>query len=144
MPGLTLTILSGLPGSGKSTKARELQRLYGSLVVSRDDLRRNFSYIGEDELTIRLVQLTRSFLRNGISVIVDSCNLHPQDRDRWTNLAREHEARLYWIHVNTEVEECVRRDAGRATPVGGAAIRADAAMYDQNLRRLDQGRTRNG
>jgi predicted kinase len=133
---LKLIVLSGLPGAGKSTEARRLAREFEALVVSRDDLRRNFLTIGEDDLTIRLVQFAASFLKNEVSVIVDSWNLHPVDRERWANLAKASHASLRWIHLATQVDECVRRDARRLVPNGETSIRIAAAQHSRQLAHL--------
>lgn len=130
---LKLIVLSGLPGAGKSTKARQLSKEFEALVVSRDDLRKNFIFISEDELTIRLVQFAASFLRNRVSVVIDACNLHPVDRQLWTALAAEANVQLKWVHLDTPVEECILRDSKRRLPNGENAVRFAAANYAKQL-----------
>jgi predicted kinase len=126
-------------GSGKSTKARELAVNSEAEIVSRDDLRGHFPALTEAELTLRLVQLARSFLRHGKSVIVDSCNLHPEDEKRWICLANEFEAVFKWIHLPTPVEVCIDRDARRPNPNGEAAINATALQYASRLKAFENG-----
>ena len=41
-----LTILRGLPGSGKSTHARAMERALGAVVLSRDSMRDMLHQIG--------------------------------------------------------------------------------------------------
>lgn len=135
---LKLIVLSGLPGAGKSTKARQLSKEFEALVVSRDDLRKNFTFIFEDELTIRLIQFAASFLRNRISIIIDAWNLHPVDRQLWTALATEANAQLRWIHLDVPVDECVKRDAKRRAPNGENSVRFAAANYEKQLTRLSR------
>jgi predicted kinase len=133
---LTLTVLSGLPGSGKSTRARKLASWNYATVVARDDLRRMIEVFDESELTLRLVQLSASFLRNGISIIVDSQNLHPADYARWAELARLSGARLDWIHLDVPLELCIKRDAQRPISNGESSIRTAAEANAVQLRRL--------
>lgn len=135
---LTLTVLSGLPGSGKSTLARRLASESEAMVVSRDDLRQMIQVLDEAELTIRLIQLSASFLRNRISIVVDSWNLHPADRVRWTELAQLSGAKLNWIHLDVPVEVCIYRDARRPAPNGESAIRSAAEINARQLRVLSQ------
>ncbi len=138
MTELSLTVLSGLAGSGKTTLARQLSARTDAMVVSRDDMRKFLEILDESELTLRLVQLAVSFLRNDISVIVDSQNLHPADRVRWTELARLANAKLYWIHLDVPVEVCIARDAKRPVPNGEATIRTVAALNAVQLLKLSK------
>jgi predicted kinase len=130
---LSLTVISGLPGSGKSTLARRLSAESGAFVVNRDDARRHFDFIDESELTLLLVRLSASFLRNGLSVIVDSPNLHVRDRVRWTELAALAGAELSWHHLNTPTNRCIHRDAKRPVPVGADVIHSFASENASQL-----------
>ncbi len=130
---LTLSVLSGLPGAGKTTYALRLGRTNQATIISRDDIRVHFPELGENGLTIKLVQLAASFLKNQISVIVDSRNLDPVDRVRWIELANLNKAELRWISLRTPTMECVRRDSRRPSPVGEAAITKMAHQYSLNL-----------
>jgi predicted kinase len=136
---MRLTVLSGLPGAGKSTLARELAVGSKAEVASRDDLRKHFPDLSEGELTIRLVQFARSLLRHNKSVIVDSCNLHSEDEKRWICLANEFEAVFKWIHLPTPVEVCITRDAQRPSPNGEVAINATALQYASRLKAFENG-----
>lgn len=134
---MKLTVLSGLMGAGKSTRALKLSASSLAQIASRDDLRRFFPDADESELTLRLVQFARSILIAGNSVIVDACNLHPHDRVRWTELAEETGAELDWIHISRAADECVRRNAKRLNPVGAEAIYAMAVQYNVQLEALN-------
>jgi predicted kinase len=127
---IKLIVLSGLPGAGKSTAARRLSHLYGARVVARDDLRKFFDGASEHELTFRFVQLAESFLRDGISVIADACNLSSWDFDLWTELSLTTHAVIEWVHLDVAPAECVRRDAQRPNPVGPMAIYEMARLSD--------------
>jgi predicted kinase len=133
---LTLTVLSGLPGSGKSTAARRHSADTGAIVISRDDVRKNFDFISEGDLTLLLVSLSASLLRDGVSVVVDSWNLHPKDKARWAELARLSGATLEWVHLSTSLIECIRRDAKRLTPVGAETLNLTAANCARQLTKL--------
>lgn len=81
---IEFTLMSGISGSGKSTKARQIQRKNpGTVVVSRDDLRivlfdQEFGgHIDEDLISSIELQAIRSALLAGHNVISDNTNLSP-------------------------------------------------------------------
>lgn len=131
----TLYITVGLPGSGKTTWARELlaARPLGSMVrVNRDDLRAMALPLGyrrpliSAEIEISMMQhtLISTLLRRGVDVVVDDTNLVPDRRESLEKTALGEGAQ---VMVNREflgvpVEECVRRDALRGQPVGKEVI----------------------
>jgi predicted kinase len=133
---LVLTVLSGLPGAGKTSTARRITLNVDAVVVSRDDIRKKFDYIDESDLTLLLVHLAASLLCRGTSVIVDSWNLHPRDMIRWTELARLSTARLDWVHLSTPLNECIRRDSLRPLANGEQTVRSAAADHAQQLSKL--------
>lgn len=137
MKSVRLVVLSGLPGSGKSTYARRLSAASNLYIISRDDLRRFFPSVDEFDLTQRLAELASSFLRNWVSVVVDSPNLDPQDEIVWTDVAKRNGAILQWVHLNTSVDECVRRNACRPSALRTKDIRALALKYQETLNKLE-------
>ncbi len=76
---MTLFIFRGLPGSGKSTKAREMQAERGGRVVERDEIRYMLygRYTDCDEKLVTNVQdrLIEEGLRMGENVFVSDMNL---------------------------------------------------------------------
>lgn len=79
MSELTLTCMRGYPGSGKSTKAREIAAATGAVVVCRDDIRKMLHdnyFTGEKEreaeVTIAERAQVSAFLKAGVSVVVDA------------------------------------------------------------------------
>lgn len=112
---MTLTVLMGCPGSGKTTWARE--RTGGALVCSTDLLR--------TEARLRAQGATVTFLRRleakaeraldrGQDVTVDACNVHAHERARWLRLARQSgaETRLVVCHAPTRALLDVQRARG--------------------------------
>lgn len=125
-----LFVLSGLPGAGKTTRARALCAETGAAMVARDDLRAVLLNVRcEARLTLLMAALTRDLLHAGADVVVDAWNLHPADRRLWERLAGEAGAALLWEHLDTPVEECVRRDAGRPNANGAALVREAARLF---------------
>ncbi|WP_250001926.1 AAA family ATPase [Actinoplanes sp. M2I2] len=132
-----LLITRGLPASGKTTFARELQP--DVVRVNRDDLRRMLHgrrlYTDRAEAQVTLVQrgAVEALLAKGTSVVVDDTNLGAETVRRWAALAARHRA-SFEVHDLTGVplEECIRRDAVRdpVDHVGEAGIRR---LYDRYL-----------
>ncbi len=99
-----LIIVSGLPGSGKSTVAESLATELSLPIFSVDPieasliksgLRRSF----ETGLAAYLVAetLADEQLKHGLSVIIDAVNPVQEARDMWNNLARKQSATLIVI-----------------------------------------------
>lgn len=125
-----LLITRGLPASGKTTFARQLQPAV--VRVNRDDLRRMlhgtrlFTQKAEGQVTIAQQAQVEALLRAGIDVIVDDTNLRSRTVRRWAEMAARFGA-TFEVHDFTDVplEECLRRDALRPEQdrVGEDAIR---------------------
>lgn len=129
----TLTVLSGLPGAGKTTRARVLAA-EGHYVVGRDELRAMVARpITEPAVTLLAAASARQLLSVGLNVVVDGWNLTAGDQRLWEQLAAEAGVELVWLHLATPVEECVRRDASRPNAIGAAAVRAAAANHADRL-----------
>lgn len=133
-------ILRGLPGSGKTTWAREFIRYRGWYKrVSKDDLRGMFDhgrYSSDSEKLIRKMQsrLITELLREGRNVVVDNTNLSSRDiREIYDASIVYWEAKSYLsvkeLEFHTPIEECIRRDALRPNPVGETRIREMAERW---------------
>jgi predicted kinase len=124
-----LTITRGLPGSGKTTWARD-QR--GHVRVNRDDLRRmlhgGLIGLGWAEVQVTIAQRAQidALLRAGINVICDDTNLRSRVVRDLAELALAGGAEVtIKDFVEVPVDECVARDAARppAEQVGEEVIR---------------------
>lgn len=145
-------VLSGLPGSGKSTEARrimgEAQKAAGrpgtAAIIARDTIRENvlgltmgpgdqiLDHAGEDVVTAVEDASVEALLAAGVElVIVDATHLTPRSVDRWRQVAARHGAEFEAIRLDVDVDECIRRDAARAAAggryVGAEVIRGIAA-----------------
>jgi predicted kinase len=113
----TLTITRGLPGSGKTTWARQQG---GHVRVNRDELRRMLHggplHTGWAEIQVTLAQraAVEALLRAGLNVICDDTNLRARVVRDLADLARLVGAGVV-VHDFTDVpvDECVTRDALR-------------------------------
>ena len=129
-------LMKGLPGSGKSTFAKKLvddnPEQYKR--INRDDLRLMFDNgfnSKSNETFIRSVRdlLILKTLESGKSAIVDDTNLSEKNLIRISQLVQQHN-KLYIEnvvvevkHIDTSLEECIKRDALREKPVGAKVIK---------------------
>lgn len=125
---MDLVILVGLPGSGKSTFAR--QRLPGHAVVSKDLMP------NARDRDRRQVELVVQALRQGRSVVVDNTNPRRSDRAPLLALAREHGARAVGLYFDAAPRDCLARNRAREgrARVPDVAIFATAKRLERPLR----------
>lgn len=126
----TLIFLKGLPGSGKTTWAlQKIKTSEGHVKrVNKDDLREmidggKWSKKNEQMVLTTRDNLVISYLDNGYDVIVDDTNLHPKHQARMEEIAQMKGASFQLVNFDTDVEECVKRDAKRTKSVGEKVIR---------------------
>jgi len=131
-----LTITRGLPGSGKTTWARQRP---GAVRVNRDDLRQMMHGgplgLGWAEVQVTLAQRAQieALLRAGIDVICDDTNLRAKVGRELAELGRQCAADVVFRDfTDVPLDECIARDAERdgIARVGEAGIRA---MYERYL-----------
>ena len=87
-----LYIFGGLPASGKSTLARHLSKLTGSVYLRVDTIEEAILEAGHSigpEGYIAAYQIAAENLDNGISVVADSVNPIEITRSAWRNSATE-------------------------------------------------------
>lgn len=132
--------MSGLPGSGKSTKAEELIKEYGNTVRINKDLLRTMLHF--DKFTSYNEGLTQdasrslcsTFLRAGINVIIDDTNLNPRTVQSYKDLAASLDAKIEYHHIEASVGDCVARDHDRVKKVGKSVIIKMALQYKEYLK----------
>jgi predicted kinase len=137
-PVTTLTMTKGLPGSGKTTWAREqvLKAIPGSVViVCKDDLRAMLHadrWHGKNERQVVKARdaLVELFLLQGISVIVADTNLNPAHEERLARMAETRGARFFVKDfTDVRLNTCISRDLKREKSVGEKVIRDMYAKY---------------
>lgn len=133
--------MRGLPGSGKSTFAKQLVSENPNMYkrINRDDLRAmldNGVHSNGNEKFVKKVRnlLIVKALEEGKHVIVDDTNLAASNEINIRQLVLEFnktnndQVQVELKEMETTLEECIARDALRSKPVGEAVIRK---MYRQ-------------
>lgn len=126
-----ITVLKGLPASGKSTWSKEqIKKNSNTKRVNKDDLRAmldNSKWTPTNEKFILKIRdlIIKEALSSGNNVIVDDTNLHDKHIARIKELAKETNSK---VEINDSflkvgLEECIKRDLVRPNSVGEKVIR---------------------
>lgn len=127
----TVTLLTGLPGSGKDTW---LRRYNSELpVVSLDDVRQELDVDPTDNQG-EVVQLARErcrkFLRAGTSFAFNATNILKLTRGRWIDLFADYNARVELMYVEPPFDRLLQQNKSRSNPVPEQVIRKLAAKCE--------------
>jgi tRNA uridine 5-carbamoylmethylation protein Kti12 len=94
---MNIYVLTGLPGSGKSTWAKKKSEETGALIVNRDSIRQMFygSYNFDEEYEYIVKYCTIEVVKQIIDcdvkdLIIDECNLTKLKREFWINVINSH------------------------------------------------------
>lgn len=120
----TVTLMAGLPGSGKDTW---LSRNRSDLpVVSLDDIRGELDVEPTDNQG-QVAQLARErcreFLRAGTSFAFNATNTMRQTRGRWLDLFADYNARIEIVYLEPPMESVLRQNKSRSSSVPEQVIR---------------------
>ena len=133
-----IIFLSGLPGSGKSTWAKEYQRTFGNTArVNKDELRAMLNdsvWSKSNEKTVLSVQkeIVADLLFRGYDVILDNTHLDKKHEEFYRDFCAKTGYEFETRFIDTPVEECIERDLKRENPVGKKVI---MGMYNRYLRK---------
>ena len=113
----TLTILCGLPGSGKSTWLQKNKRTDQD-VICLDEIRdqifgHQFHRSAEPWIIAFAKSMARILLSQGRSLVIDSTALLPFIRNEWNAMAKHYGARTEVIYFDIPYEVCVERNRNR-------------------------------
>ncbi|MEU9099736.1 AAA family ATPase [Streptomyces sp. NPDC048361] len=141
----TVHVMTGLPASGKTTAARKLVEDSDGQCrrVNLDDLRAMFDPAGGGrgrngtaEQSVLAVQdsAVRESIAAGFDVVVDNTHLTPHIPKRLKAAVAGRARFVVHDFTGVSVEECLRRDAARAEPVGEEVIRLLADKHAKAVR----------
>lgn len=119
-------MMIGLPGSGKSTAAKELSIKEGAVLHSSDDLREELfddvnSQENNDLLFAEMKKRINEDLSNGKSVIYDATNLGYKKRKAFLDGLKTECCRECYL-IATPYEKCIRQNSERSRKVPEAVI----------------------
>ena len=121
-----LTILVGLPGSGKSTWAREHKHsnyLHISSDAIRKDLYGDENIQGNSNTVFEhMHNRTKQALYNGMSVIYDATNVTRKNRKSIIDIGKQCKAKISCIVIWSPISVCIDRDSHRERSVGKDVI----------------------
>lgn len=146
-----VTIMRGLPGSGKSTYAKALVDAGKGRVkrISRDDFRLmldngTFENVDENLVTVLRDHAIVAALNAGYDIVIDETNVVQKRIDQLVRVCERSGADFdYTVEViDTPIEECLRRNALRTGPacVPEHAIRRMDQQWKEDDERLARGR----
>ncbi len=127
----TVTLLSGLPGSGKDRWLS--QHRLDTPVVSLDDLRDDLG-IDPTENQGKVIQAAqercRELLRSKTSFAFNATDVVRQTRQRWTQLFADYHARIQLVYIEPPLATILSQNATRADRVPEEVIRRLADKTD--------------
>lgn len=127
MPKPIVTVMVGLPASGKSTVATAMD----ALRINLDDIRKMMGWTSRESWSAEkekvaietMMSALEAAVENGYDVVVD--NTHLTARLPGIMRRRVGGRATFSVHslLHVAVEDCIERDSRRGTPVGEMAIR---------------------
>jgi predicted kinase len=150
-----LLILSGLPGTGKTTIAHELARRLRAVHIRIDSIEQALRDSGRfeasmDDAGYRVgYAVAEDNLRAGLTVIADSVNPLPITRAAWREAAGRAGTRAVEVEIvcsdprehRRRVESRVADVPGHALPAWADVVARDYQPWDRDLIRIDTART---
>jgi predicted kinase len=126
---MKLIVCRGIPGSGKSTWARKQAHDNPDTIVRvcRDDIRNMLGKYWVPDREGLVTQIEDAAIYHAIErsydVIVDATNIGDKAVRRFAYIGHRYNVAVQFKDFDTDVEECIRRDALREAPVGEKIIR---------------------
>lgn len=131
-----LIILVGLPGSGKSTYAKEFARTHANtFIFSSDEYRERLLHDVNDQSQNELVFKTlyaeaRKCLEQDCTAIIDATNMTRKSRKRCLEKFKDMNIIRECHIIPTFFDVCIERDAARERTVGEEVIRRMTASFE--------------
>lgn len=124
---IKILLLKGLPASGKSTYAKQLEKEHGFVRISKDDIRKtikNYNIKKESRVVVVRNKAIRAALAENKNVVIDDTNLNPIHEKNISKIAEEFGAdfEINDSFLEVSVEECIKRDLARPNSVGQNVI----------------------
>ena len=133
----TLHMLIGIPGSGKSTYAKNIlmAKHKDAFYLASDKIRDNNPNVAENDIWPIIYDTLASYLKDGHDVIYDATNFNKKYRDIVKERLRErnvidYDMKAYFF--KTDVDVCINRVKKRNNVVGERYLPIDVIMSYQD------------
>ena len=119
----TLYITVGLPGSGKSTYAKEFNKGKDIEYLSSDELRAVYGK-GEDDQTVtpivfgHIKRKVDEFLKDGKNVLVDATSVNRKERSDYINTAKKYGVKVVALVFKMDRQGLIDRNKKRGEQGG--------------------------
>lgn len=139
-----ITLLIGLPGSGKSTYLNSIDK-GNAAILSRDNFVESmgvgrtysekwndihFNKKKEKALNLAFNAYYNELLASGQDIIIDMTNLTKKNRRKFTNNASQKKYKVHAVVFATDVDTCIQRNISRiGKNVGESVIREMASRF---------------
>lgn len=136
---MTLYLVCGLPGAGKTTRAKSIVESTGALHLCADEwvIGLGLSLV-DFQSRIRLQEVllahAEKLLRAGVSVVIEFGSWHREERDRIRQVAADAGSRTELHFLDAPVDELVRRVRQR----GGAEAELLATVVVRDHERFEK------
>ena len=120
---LTVFMLIGTPGSGKSTWASKRENHDAQRIISTDDIREELSgdpsnqSVSAQSFAIARKRL-QEYLSEGHSVVIDATNMYRKTRKDFLDIAKANDAKTVAVVFEVTKETAIERNAKRAAAGG--------------------------
>ncbi len=114
----TVTMLSGLPGSGKDTWLSK--NSHNNPVISLDEIRRELqidAMANQGEVIQLARERCREYLRENISFAFNATNITRQTRQRWISLFADYDAHIEIVYVEPAFDNILLQNRQREQTV---------------------------
>lgn len=108
---MTLTMMCGLPNSGKTTKANNIAEETGAVIIRVDDYTYLYEQGYKPQQMLEIVHNdVRANLESGHDIIYDAVNATAVERQQLKNIVEPFGVRVVCVYMATPTEMCVSRD----------------------------------
>lgn len=129
---LTIYILSGIPGSGKTTMAKQLAEQHNAVILSYDDMPRANTKASMDGSVMEAwFDTIHDTLQSGKSVVCDGLFLTSDERKRLLSAIADIQCGKVLVYKDVPVEVCLQRNRQRKARLPDFVITQSAEKLEQ-------------